>query len=113
MGGRLSRTQYQYTLTDTNSDELNRWAPVVLQHMTTLPGLRDVASDQQIAASHLALTVDRVTAARLGVSMQMVDATLYDAFGARDIGTIYTAANQYRIILEVQPLFQRMQRHSP
>ncbi|MGA3398831.1 MAG: efflux RND transporter permease subunit [Acetobacteraceae bacterium] len=106
VGGRLSRTQYQYTLTDTNSDELNRWAPVVLQHMTTLPGLRDVASDQQIAAAHLALTVDRVTAARLGVSMQMVDDTLYDAFGARDIGTIYTAANQYRIILEVQPQFQ-------
>jgi len=107
VGGRMSRTQYQYTLTDTSSEELNRWAPVVLQHMATLPGLRDVASDQQIAAAHLALIVDRVTAARLGVSMQMVDATLYDAFGARVIGTIYTASNQYRIILEVQPQYQQ------
>ncbi len=107
VGGRMSRTQYQYTLTDTSSDELNRWAPLVLQRMAALPGLRDVASDQQIAASHLALTIDRVTAARMGVSMQMVDETLYDAFGAREIGAIYTASNQYRIILEVQPEFQQ------
>jgi multidrug efflux pump subunit AcrB len=74
--------------------------------MIALPGLRDVASDQQIAASHLSLTVDRTTASRLGVSMQMVDDTLYDAFGSREIGAIYTSANQYRIILEVQPEFQ-------
>ncbi len=107
VGGRMSRTQYQYTLTDTSSDELNRWAPLVLQRMAALPGLRDVASDQQIAASHLALTIDRVTAARMGVSMQMVDETLYDAFGAREIGAIFTASNQYRIILEVQPEFQQ------
>jgi hydrophobe/amphiphile efflux-1 (HAE1) family protein len=106
VGAHLTRTQYQYTLTDTDSDELDHWAPVVLQHMMALPGLRDVASDQQIAAAHLSLTVDRTTAARLGVSMQMVDNTLYDAFGAREVGTIYTASNQYRIILEVQRAFQ-------
>jgi len=106
VGAHLTRTQYQYTLTDTDSDELNHWAPLVLQRMIALPGLRDVASDQQIAASHLSLTVDRTTASRLGVSMQMVDDTLYDAFGSREIGAIYTSANQYRIILEVQPEFQ-------
>ena len=106
VGGRLSRTQYQYTLTDTDSDELNDWAPKVEQAMTKLPGLHDVASDQQVAAPHVDVEIDRDAAARLGISPADVDNTLYDAFGSRVVGDMYTATNQYWIILEVQPQFQ-------
>jgi hydrophobe/amphiphile efflux-1 (HAE1) family protein len=106
VGGRLSRTQYQYTLTDTDSDELNTWAPKVEQAMTKLPGLLDVASDQQVAAPHVDVEIDRDAAARLGISPADVDNTLYDAFGSRVVGDMYTATNQYWIILEVQPQFQ-------
>jgi multidrug efflux pump subunit AcrB len=105
VGGRLSRTQYQYTLTDTDSDELNTWAPKVEQAMAKLPGLQDVASDQQIAAPHLDVQIDRDTAARLGISPSLIDNTLYDAFGSRVVGDIFTSTNQYWIILEVQPQF--------
>jgi hydrophobe/amphiphile efflux-1 (HAE1) family protein len=106
VGGRLSRTQYQYTLTDTNNEELNHWAPILEKEMKTLPQLQDVASDQQIAAAHLAIDVDRDTASRLGLSANLIDQTLYDAFGQRQVATIYTATNQYKVILEVQPQFQ-------
>ncbi|HUN52722.1 MAG TPA: efflux RND transporter permease subunit [Candidatus Sulfotelmatobacter sp.] len=106
VGGRLSRTQYQYTLTDTDLDELNHWAPIFDREMSKLPGLQDVASDQQIAAPHVAINIDRDAASRLGVSPQLIDDTLYDAFGSRDVTTIFTAANQYKVILEVQPNFQ-------
>src|SRR5579871_4427332 len=85
VGGRLSRTQYQYTLTDTNNDELNHWAPILEREMRKLPQLVDVASDQQIAAAHLAIDVDRDTAYRLGLSMNQIDQTLYDAFGQRQV----------------------------
>jgi hydrophobe/amphiphile efflux-1 (HAE1) family protein len=105
VGGRLSRTQYQYTLTDTDSDELNAWAPKVEQAMAKLPGLQDVASDQQVAAPHVDIQIDRDAAARLGISPSLIDNTLYDAFGSRVIGDIFTATNQYWIILEVQPQF--------
>ncbi|MBV8121833.1 MAG: efflux RND transporter permease subunit, partial [Alphaproteobacteria bacterium] len=107
VGGRLSRTQYQYTLTDTNSDELNRWAPILEKEMRKLPQLQDVASDQQIAAAHLAIEIDRDAAYRLGLSMSQIDQTLYDAFGQRQVATIYTATNQYKVVLEVQPQFQQ------
>src|SRR5580693_1144579 len=107
VGGRLSRTQYQYTLTDTNNEELNHWAPILEKEMRQLPQLQDVASDQQIAAAHLAIDVDRDTASRLGVSANLIDQTLYDAFGQRQVATIYTATNQYKVVLEVQPQFQR------
>jgi multidrug efflux pump subunit AcrB len=107
VGGRLSRTQYQYTLTDTNNEELNHWAPILEKEMRQLPQLQDVASDQQIAAAHLAIDVDRDTASRLGVSANLIDQTLYDAFGQRQVTTIYTATNQYKVVLEVQPQFQR------
>jgi hydrophobe/amphiphile efflux-1 (HAE1) family protein len=107
VGGRLSRTQYQYTLTDTNNEELNHWAPILEKEMRHLPQLQDVASDQQIAAAHLAIDVDRDIASRLGVSANLIDQTLYDAFGQRQVTTIYTATNQYKVVLEVQPPFQR------
>jgi hydrophobe/amphiphile efflux-1 (HAE1) family protein len=106
VGGRLSRTQYQYTLTDTNNEELNHWAPILEAEMRKLPELQDVASDQQIAAAHLAIDIDRDTAYRLGVSAALIDQTLYDAFGQRQVATIYTATNQYKVVLEVQPQFQ-------
>ena len=106
VGGRLSRTLYQYTLTDTDSDELNKWAPQVEAAMRKLPELQDVASDQQIAAAHMAIEVDRDAAARVGISPSLIDQTLYDAFGERNIANIYTSTNQYKVILEVQPEFQ-------
>jgi hydrophobe/amphiphile efflux-1 (HAE1) family protein len=106
IGGRLSRTQYQYTLTDTDNDELNHWAPIVEGAMKKLPELQDVASDQQIAAPHLSIEIDRDAASRLGVSASVIDETLYDAFGQRQVTTMYTATNQYKVILEVQPEFQ-------
>ncbi|HEY1934495.1 MAG TPA: efflux RND transporter permease subunit [Acetobacteraceae bacterium] len=106
LGGRLSRTQYQYTLTDTNQDELNHWAPILEHGMQKLPELQDVASDQQIAAPHIAIAVDRDAASRMGVSATLIDNTLYDAFGQRQVATIYTATNQYKVILEVAPQFR-------
>jgi len=106
VGGRLSRTQYQYTLTDTDNEELNHWAPILEAEMRKLPELQDVASDQQIAAAHLAIEVDRDTASRFGISANLIDQTLYDAFGQRQVATIYTATNQYKVVLEVQPQYQ-------
>ncbi len=106
VGGRLSRTQYQYTLTDTDLGELDHWAPIFERTMSTLPGLQDVASDEQNAAPHIAIDIDRDAAARLGISPQLVDDTLNDAFGSRIVSTIYSATTQYRVILEVQPRFQ-------
>src|SRR5437660_1736715 len=106
VGGRLTKTQYQYTLTDTNNEELNHWAPIVEAAMQKLPELQDVASDQQVAAPHLAIDIDRDAAARLGLSPSAIDETLYDAFGQRQILTMYTATNQYKVILEVKPEFQ-------
>jgi multidrug efflux pump subunit AcrB len=107
IGGRLSRTQYQYTLTDTNLEELNHWAPIIEQAMRKLPELQDVASDQQIAAPHVAIAIDRDAASRLGLSVSLIDQTLYDAFGQRQVTTIYTATNQYKVILEVAPAFRQ------
>jgi multidrug efflux pump subunit AcrB len=106
VGGRLSRTQYQYTLTDTDIGELNAWAPKVEHAMGQLPGLQDVASDQQVAAPHVDIEIDRDAASRLGITPQLIDDTLYDAFGSRVVGDMFTSTNQYWIILEVQPQFQ-------
>jgi len=107
IGGRLGRTQYQYTLTDTNAEELNHWAPIVEQAMQKLPELQDVASDQQIAAPHVSIEIDRDATSRLGLTASMIDETLYDAFGQRQVATIYTATNQYKLVLEVEPRFQQ------
>jgi multidrug efflux pump len=103
MGGRGARTQYQYTLQDANLDELNQWAPRVFDTLKALPELRDVASDQQTNALQLNLEVDRDIASSLGVSLQAVDAALYDAFGQRQVATMYTQLNQYRVVLEAKP----------
>jgi hydrophobe/amphiphile efflux-1 (HAE1) family protein len=107
VGGRSSRTQYQYTLQDPDLAELNEWAPRVFQKLRTLPALRDVAIDQQTAALELKLDIDRDTASRLGVTPQDVDQALYDAFGQRQVATVYTQINQYRVVLEVKPELQR------
>ncbi|HLI14100.1 MAG TPA: multidrug efflux RND transporter permease subunit [Alphaproteobacteria bacterium] len=106
VGGRLSKTEYQYTLTDTDSEELNHWAPIIQREMEKLPELQDVGSDQQISAPHIAIDIDRDAAYRLGLSLSLIDQTLYDAFGQRQVATIYTSTNQYKVILEVQPQFQ-------
>jgi multidrug efflux pump subunit AcrB len=106
VGGRLSKTEYQYTLTSTDSDELNRWAPIIEQNMAKLSELQDVTSDQQIASPHLAIDIDRDSASRLGLSLAQIDQTLYDAFGQRQVATIYASATQYKVVLEVLPSFQ-------
>jgi len=103
---RVSRTQYQYTLEDPNSNELNEWTDRFVDKLKKLPELEDVATDQQTGASEISLIIDRVTASRLGVAPATVDNTLYDAYGQRQISTMYTQLNQYHVILEVQPSFQ-------
>src|SRR5437867_1844096 len=104
---RVSRTQYQYSLEDPDGRELNTWAPKLVDALRAVPELRDVSTDQQDAGLGTRLTVDRVTASRLGVSPQTIDNTLYDAFGQRQVSTMFTQLNQYRVVLEVQPAFRR------
>ena len=106
VGGRGSRTQYQYTLEDADLDELQQWAPRVFEQLRKLPDLRDVATDQQTAGLQVAVNVDRDSAARLGVSQQAIDDTLYDAFGQRQVATSFTALNFYRVVLEATPEMQ-------
>ena len=100
---RVSRTQYQYTIEDPDPDELAAWAPRLLAEMRKRPELTDVASDQQTDGLELHLVVDRDSASRLGITTQLLDDTLYDAFGQRIVSTTFTQLNQYRIILEVRP----------
>ncbi len=100
---RTSATQFQYTLEDADPAELAEWGVKVLQKLQTLPELRDVTSDLTIAGLQAKLTIDRDTAARLGILPQSIDDTLYDAFGQRQVSTIFTQLNQYRVILEVRP----------
>jgi hydrophobe/amphiphile efflux-1 (HAE1) family protein len=107
IGGRLEQAQYQYSLTDADSDELNRWASLFLAKMRAMKVLTDVASDQQIASPHISITVNRDAASRLGVSLSAVDATLYDAFGQEQVATIYKSSEQSKVILEVQPRFAK------
>jgi hydrophobe/amphiphile efflux-1 (HAE1) family protein len=107
VGGRLEATQYQYTLTDTNLDELNHWAPIIEAAMKKLPELQQVASDQQIAAPHVDVVVDREEAERLGLSANQIDQVLYDAFGQRQVATIYGATDQNKVVLEVAPELAR------
>jgi multidrug efflux pump len=104
---RVSRTQYQYTLEDANADELSEWVPKVVAKLRTLPELRDVTSDLLSSGLEEKLTIDRDTASRLGILPQTIDDTLYDAFGQRQISTIFTQLNQYRVILEVRPQDQQ------
>jgi multidrug efflux pump len=103
---RVSRTQYQYTLEDADADELNLWTGRFVDRLKQLPELEDIATDQQPGGAALSLVIDRVTASRLGIAPATIDNTLYDAFGQRQINTMYTQVNQYHVVLEVDPLFQ-------
>ena len=103
LGGRPTRTQFEFTLQDSNLDELNEWAPKILAKMQTLPQLRDVATDQQSNGTTVQLKINRDTAARYGIQPQLIDDTLYDAFGQRQVAQFFTQLNTYRVILEVLP----------
>jgi multidrug efflux pump len=102
---RVSRTQYQYTLEDPDINELNSWANKFVAKLQQLPQLEDVATDQQTGGLTVSLAIDRVSASRLGIAPSTIDNTLYDAFGQRQINTMYTQLNQYHVILEAQPNF--------
>jgi multidrug efflux pump len=104
---RVSRTQFQYTLEDADAAELNTWTAKLMEKLPALPQLRDVATDQQTRGSQAKLVIDRVTASRFGITPQAIDNALYDAFGQRQITTLFTQLNQYHVILETLPEFQR------
>jgi hydrophobe/amphiphile efflux-1 (HAE1) family protein len=106
VGARFARTQFQYTLQDQDYDELNRWSETMLAKMKALPQLEDVTSDAQTSGARIMVKVNRDTAARLGVMQQQIDDTLYDAFGQRQVATIFTQNNQYHVILEIDPKLQ-------
>ena len=120
VGGRPSRTEFQYTLQDPDFVELNTWSPRLLDKLKTLPELRDVATDQQSAGTTLTLTIDRDQASRYGITAQLIDDTLYDAFGQRQVTQYFTQVNSYHVILEILPELQgkvesltRLYLHSP
>jgi multidrug efflux pump len=104
---RVSRTQYQYTLEDADTDELNDWTNKFVARLKQIPDLEDVATDQQTGAKAVQLMIDRVTASRLGIAPTTIDSTLYDAYGQREINTLYTQLNQYHVILETAPQWQQ------
>jgi len=107
LGGRPSATQYQYTIQGDDARELFEWAPKVLQKLRTVPQLTDVNSDLQNKGLEASLVIDRATASRLGITPQAIDNTLYDAFGQRQVSTIYTALNQYHVVMEVDSPFMQ------
>ena len=100
VGGRASRTQFQYTMQSSDLNELNQWAPKMLVKMQALPGLRDVASDQQTEGTTLTLAINRDQASRYGLTAQAIDDTLYDAFGQRQIAQYFTQLSSYVVIME-------------
>jgi multidrug efflux pump len=104
---RVSRTQYQYTLEDPDQNELNEWTAKLVAKLQQIPELRDVATDQQNNGLAAALVIDRFTASRLGITPTVIDQTLYDGFGQRQVSTLYTQLNQYHLILETLPDFQK------
>jgi HAE1 family hydrophobic/amphiphilic exporter-1 len=106
LGGRPTRTQFEFTLQDANLAELNEWAPKILTKMQTLPELRDVATDQQTKGTTLELKINRDTASRYGIQPQLIDDTLYDAFGQRQVTQYFTQLNSYHVILEILPELQ-------
>jgi multidrug efflux pump len=107
IGGRFGNAQYQYTLQSSNLDDLNTWSPRLLQKMKTLPELRDQNSDQQDKGLQAKLVIDRDTASRMGITPQTLDNALYDAFGQRQVSTMYRPLNQYHVVMEVAPEFQQ------
>ena len=106
LGGRATRTQFEFTLQDANLTELNEWAPKILARMQKLPELRDVATDQQTEGTTLELKIDRDAAARYGIEPQLIDDTLYDAFGQRQVAQYFTQLNSYHVVLEILPEMQ-------
>ncbi|WP_409191742.1 multidrug efflux RND transporter permease subunit [Bradyrhizobium sp. RDM4] len=106
LGGRATRTQFEFTLQDANLDELNEWAPKILDEMKTLPQLRDVATDQQTEGTTVQLRINRDAAARYGIQPQLIDDTLYDAFGQRQVTQYFTQTNSYHVVLEIAPDLQ-------
>src|SRR6516165_5972471 len=106
LGGRATRTQFEFTLQDANLTELNEWAPKILAKMQTLGELRDVATDQQTEGTTLELKIDRDAAARYGIEPQLIDDTLYDAFGQRQVTQYFTQLNSYHVVLEILPELQ-------
>jgi multidrug efflux pump len=104
---RVSRTQYQYTLEDPDQRELNFWTAKLMAKLQAIPELRDLATDQQTSGLAASLVIDRVTASRMGITPQAIDQLLYDAYGQRQVSTLYTQLNQYHIVLETQPEFQK------
>jgi HAE1 family hydrophobic/amphiphilic exporter-1 len=106
LGGRATRTQFEYSLQDANLAELNEWEPKILAKMKTLPELRDVATDQQTQGTTVTMTIDRDTASRFGMQPQLIDDTLYDAFGQRQVTQYFTQLNSYHVILEILPELQ-------
>ena len=106
IGGRMSNAQYQYTLSGENLEELYEWAPRLAEKLKAVPQLKDVNSDQQVNGLEQNVIIDRDTAARLGVTPSQIDNVLYDAFGQRQISTIYQTLNQYHVVLEVDPQYQ-------
>jgi multidrug efflux pump len=107
IGGRFGNAQYQYTLQSANLDDLNNWAPRLLQKLRSLPELRDQNSDQQDKGLQAKLVIDRDTASRLGINPTTLDNALYDAFGQRQVSTMYRPLNQYHVVMEVAPQFQQ------
>jgi hydrophobe/amphiphile efflux-1 (HAE1) family protein len=107
VGGRQSNSQYQYTLESENLSDLNAWSPRLLAALKTLPQLRDVSTDQQDKGLQERLVIDRDTASRLGLDAQTIDNTLYDAFGQRQVSTVFTQLNEYHLVMEVAPDFQQ------
>jgi len=106
IGGRMSNAQFQYTLSGENLNELYAWAPKLLQRLRKIPQLKDVNSDQQVSGLEENVIIDRDTASRLGITPSQIDNILYDAFGQRQISTIYRTLNQYHVVLEVDPRYQ-------
>ena len=106
VGGRISSSQYQYTLSSENLNDLQEWAPRVQAKMQEIPELGDIASDQQTRGLQATLVIDRDTASRLGISPRAIDNTLYDSFGQRQVSTIFTELNQYHVVMEVDSAFR-------
>ncbi len=104
---RVSRTQYQYTLEDPDPRQLQVWTDKLMDKLQAIPILRDVATDQQLDGTAVSLVIDRVTAARMGITAEQIDETLYDAFGQRQVSTLFTQLNQYHLVMEAAPTFQK------
>ncbi|MGH8743823.1 MAG: efflux RND transporter permease subunit, partial [Burkholderiales bacterium] len=107
IGGMLTKSQYQYTLQDADTETLYHWAPLIEAKIKQMPGFRDVTSDLQISNPQVMVDIDRDKASALGVTLQQIESALYDAYGSRQVSTIYTPSNEYWVIMELEPKYQR------